>query len=202
MALSRSLLLPTALADLLVDAPNIQVDVVEGSYLELVELLRSGRIDVMVGALRDSPARDLHQQPLFADKLTIIGRADHPLAGGVAGFEQLADYPWIVARRASGLLERWQSMFDDAGKARPQAPIQCGSVALIRGMLVRSDFLTLLSPDQVAAEIHAGTLTCIRSVVPDTERLIGAITRRDWYPTALQEQFMAALRASTASLGS
>ena len=194
MALSRSLLLPATLADLLRDHPAARVDVVEGSYLELVELLRSGRIDMLIGALRDHPGRELLQEPLFTDRLTIIGRAQHPLALREAGFEDLAAYPWIVARRASGLLDRWQQMFDRADKPRPDAPIQCGSVALIRGVLVRSDFLTLLSPDQVSAEIEAGSLVAIRSCVPDTMRTIGAITRRDWYPTALQEQFMAVLR--------
>ncbi len=200
MALSRSHLLPATLADLLRAAPDAQVDVVEGSYLELVEFLRSGRIDVMVGALREHPTRDLQQEPLFADWLTVIGRAGHPLAAATASFAQLADYPWIVARRASNLLERWQSLFDEAGVPRPEAPIRCGSVAMIRSLLVRSDFLTLLSPDQVGAEIAAGTLIRIRSVVPDTSRTIGAITRRDWYPTPLQEAFMAALRATAAMM--
>ena len=200
MALSRSHLLPATLADLLRDAPDAQVDVVEGSYLELVEFLRSGRIDVIVGALRGHPARDLQQEPLFADWLTVIGRAAHPLAGRTASFEELADYPWIVARRASNLLERWQSLFDEAGVPRPQAPIRCGSVAMIRSLLVRTDFLTLLSPDQVAAEIEAGLLIRIRSLVPDTRRTIGAITRRDWYPTPLQEAFMAALRETAANM--
>lgn len=199
MALSRSLLLPATLADLLQAMPDVQVDVVEGSYLDLVELLRSGRLDIMVGALREHPARDLHQERLFSDQLTIIGRASHPLAGRIAQVEDLVDYPWIVARRASGLLERWQGLFDRVGIPRPNAPIQCGSVALIRGVLVRSDFLTLLSPDQVSAEIEAGSLIRIRSVVPDTERIIGVITRRDWYPTKVQEAFMTALKANIAA---
>lgn len=200
MALSRSLLLPATLADLLREHPEAQVDVVEGSYLELVELLRAGRIDMLIGALREAPGRDLTQEALFTDRLTIIGRAEHPLASGEAGFEDLAAYPWIVARRASGLLDRWQQMFDRADKPRPRAPIQCGSVALIRGVLVRSDFLTLLSPDQVSAEIEAGTLVTIASCVPDTMRTIGAITRRDWYPTPLQERFMAVLRVNATSV--
>lgn len=198
MALSRSLLLPATLADLLREAPEAQVDVVEGSYLELAELLRAGRIDMLIGALREAPGRDLTQEALFTDLLTIIGRAEHPLARGEAGFEDLAAHPWIVARRASGLLDRWQQMFDRADKPRPRAPIQCGSVALIRGVLLRSDFLTLLSPDQVGTEIEAGTLVRIASCVPDTRRTIGAITRRDWFPTALQERFMAILRVNAA----
>jgi molybdate transport repressor ModE-like protein len=194
MALSRSLLLPTTLANLLETRTDIEVDVVEGSYFELVELLRAGRIDLLIGALRDHPTADLLQERLFDDSLTIIGRAEHPLAATVAGFEQLAAYPWIVARRASGLLDRWQKMFDKSGKTRPKAPIQCGSVALIRGVLARSNFLTLLSTAQVSAEIEAGTLVRIRSVVPDTARTIGVISRRDWYPTKLQTNFIACLR--------
>jgi len=194
MALSRSLLLPATLADLLQQDPKVRVDVVEGSYLELVDLLRSGKIDVLIGALRDHPGTDLLQEPLFDDRLIIIGRQGHPLAHQMAGFEDLANYPWIVARRASGLLDRWQKMFDLSGKSRPEAPIQCASVALIRGLLVRSDFLTLLSKDQVSAEIDAGTLVAIASCVPDTKRTIGAIHRRDWFPTKVQLSFLGCLR--------
>lgn len=201
MALSRSLLLPATLADLLREQPGITVDVLEGSYLELVELLRRGKIDILIGALRDHPGTDLLQEPLFDDRLTIIGRAEHPLAGNVAGFEELAAYPWIVARRASGLLDRWQKMFDRSGMVRPEAPIQCGSVALIRGVLVRSDFLTLLSKDQVTAEIESGTLVKIDSCIPDTMRTIGAITRRDQIPTKLQISFMNCLTKVAVDVG-
>jgi LysR family transcriptional regulator, regulator for genes of the gallate degradation pathway len=194
MALSRSLLLPATLARLISAQPDVQADVVEGSYLELAELLRDGRIDILIGALRKRPGHELRQEALFTDRLTIIGRAGHPLASKVADFEDLAAYPWIVARRASGLLERWQQMFDHASVPRPKAPIQCGSVALIRGVLVRSNLLTLLSRNQVNTDIVAGSLIQIRSDIPDTMRTIGAITRRDWYPTALQELFMTLLR--------
>ncbi|MEO7679367.1 MAG: LysR family transcriptional regulator, partial [Sphingomonas sp.] len=198
MALSRSLLLPAALAALHEEYPDAAIDVVEGSYLELVEMLRSGRLDVIVGALREKPVRDLKQEALFTDRLTIIGRADHPLAGIEASFEQLAAFPWIVARRASALLERWQQLFDFAGATRPRAPIHCGSVALIRGILVRSDFLTLLSRDQVSAEIEAGSLIQIRSHLPDTMRRIGMVSRSDWHATRLQRRFFELLHKQAA----
>ena len=194
MALSRSLLLPATLANLLKSTPDVEVEVFEGSYLELVEMLRSGRIDLLIGALRDRPAADLLQERLFDDSLTIIGRSEHPLALTVASLEQLAAYPWIVARQASALLDRWQKMFDRSGKVRPKAPIQCGSVALIRGVLARTDFLTLLSTAQVSAEIEAGTLVRISSEVPDTARTIGVISRRDWFLTKLQTEFVVYLR--------
>jgi DNA-binding transcriptional LysR family regulator len=193
MALSRSLLLPATLANLLQERPDARADVVEGSYLELVTLLRSGRIDIIVGALREQAGNDLKQESLFIDRLTIIGRGEHPLAQKTASFEDLAAFPWIIARRASGLLEQWQRIFDLSHKRRPDAPIHCGSVALIRGVLVRSDFLTLLSLNQVSAEVAAGSLIRIKSGIPDTMRTIGAITRRDWHPSRLQELFISIL---------
>jgi len=139
-------------------------------------------------SLLDSKAR-ARNPPRFRNRL----RKSTP--GLEVSYRDLTLYPWIVARRASGLLDRWQQLFDKAGMERPTAPIQCGSVALIRGVLVRSDFLTLLSPDQVRAEIDAGQLIEIKSDAPDTARTIGAITRRDFYPTKLQRLFLEELRA-------
>jgi len=198
MALSRSELIPATLARLSEVAPDAAIDIVEGSLAELVEFLRGGTIDIIIGALREHAPADLHQETLLIDRLTVIGRTGHPLANAHAGMAELARFPWIVARRASPLLERWQSLFDEAGIARPRAPIQCGSVTTIRGLLVRSDFLTLLSRDQVRVEIAAGLLMAIPTNVPDTMRTIGAITRRDWYPTALQQKFLELLREEAA----
>jgi len=66
---------------------------------------------------------------------------------------------------------------------------------------VRSDFLNLVSPDQVAAEMESGSLIRIKSVIPDSERVIGTITRRDWYPTPLQESFMKLLKLNAPRKG-
>lgn len=85
-------------------------------------------------------------------------------------------------------------MFDRSGRPRSDAPIQCGSVVLIRGLFVRSDFLTLLSTDQVSAEIDSGTLLRIESSGPDTMRTIGAIPRRDRFPIGAQQAFLHCLR--------
>lgn len=200
MALSRSVLVPVTLAELSQRAPWAQVDVVDGSYGELIEAMRSGAIDVVIGTLKDLPAADLRQDVLLRDWITIIGRSGHPLSGKQPSLEDLAQYPWIVGRHTSALLERWQHIFDNAGIPRPRAPIQCGSVTTIRGLLVRSDFLTLLSRAQVTAELEAGLLTPIVSAAPDTPRAIGVVTRRDWLPTVFQREFLTLLKQVAANM--
>lgn len=196
MPLCRALLLPKAIALFSRAAPASRIDIAEGSYAELVEPLRDGRIELMIGALRDPCPPDFAQQALFVDCLTVAARSGHPLAGRAAvSAADLARFPWIVGRKESPLRRHWERLFDGAGVRRPEAPIECGSVMTIRGILLDSDFLTLVSPDQIALELKAGLLTIIAAELPPSERTIGVIARADWQPTLVQRQFLDILAA-------
>jgi LysR family transcriptional regulator of gallate degradation len=193
MPLSRALLLPAAIAALMREAPKATVTVVEGSWRELVEPLRDGVIDLMIGAVRDAPGPvGLAQEPLFDDRLAVVARAGHPLTRTLdPSRAQLAEFPWIVGSADSPLREHWRMLF--AGVTPPPAPIECGSVMTIRGLLLDSDCLTLLSPDQIAMEIDAGLLALIGK--PRMTRTIGITTRDGWRPPMLHELFIDHLRA-------
>jgi LysR family transcriptional regulator of gallate degradation len=188
MPLSRAHLLPAAIARLARTAPGVLIDVVEGSWRELVEPLRDGVIDLMIGALRDEPPPDLAQTPLMEAPLAVIGRAGHPLARSMITTEALGDYPWIVNRGGAPLRAQWEQLFE--GRDLPPAPIECGSVMVIRGILRESDFLTLLSPDQVAMEIEHDILAAIGEPLAGTQRIIGITTRANWRPTGMQARFL------------
>ena len=190
MPLSRALVLPRAIAAFARERPGAVLDVVEGSWRELVEPLRDGVIDLMIGALRDPPPAGLEQRALFIDRLVVVGRAGHPLAGKAdPGLDALAACDWIVSSPGTPLRMRWDALF--AGRAPPVAPIECGSVMVIRGVLRDSDLLTLLSPDQVALEIETGMLTTIGAPLLHGERTIGITTRAGWRPTTTQRHLIA-----------
>ncbi|WP_404366939.1 LysR family transcriptional regulator [Sphingomonas sp. MMS24-J45] len=190
MPLSRALILPHAIAAFVGGTPRALVDVAEGSWRELVEPLRDGVIDLMIGALRDETPEGLEQRALFADRLVVIGRAGHPLAS-VANptLDALSKYRWIVGQEDTPLRAHWDALF--VGRHRPDAPIECGSVMVIRGVLRESDALILLSPDQVALEIESGILTAIGPPLEHGVRTIGITTRVGWRPTAAQARFVA-----------
>lgn len=194
MPLARARLLPGVIAQLAREAPHARIEVVEGSWRDLAEPLRDGVIDVMVGALRPQAPPGMEQTALFDDRLAVVARAGHPLAQGVADVVDLAAYPWIVGAAGSPLRAQWEALFPPTG--RPPAPITCGSVMTIRGILLDSDCVTLLSPDQVAVEIAAGMLTTIATPIGGMVRTIGATTRDDWRPTALQTRFVDLLRGA------
>ncbi|MDE2619993.1 MAG: LysR family transcriptional regulator [Sphingomonadales bacterium] len=207
MPLSRAKVLPAAVARFLRRHPQVRVSIVEGSRGELVEPLRNGQIDLMVGALRDPLVEpDLAQEALFHDQPAVIARKGHPLEAGLATAGQgagpdlgsLARYPWVIAGSGAPLRESWAEMFRAAGLEPPPVPIESGSVMTIRQLLIDSDLLTLLSPDQVAVELEAGWLVALGDAPAGHGRTIGITTRASWRPTAVQAEFLEDLRAAAA----
>jgi len=192
MPLSRARLLPATIAGFHRAHPDMAIRIVEGSHAELIEPLRDGEIDLLIGALRQPPpGDDVVQTPIFQDQPVVLGRSDHPLAGRKdPDVRALADYPWIISAPGTPLRLLWEDMFRRAGIDPPSVPVECGSVITIRQMLLDTDFLTLLSPDQVAVELGAGWLRQIGKAQTELRRTIGITTRNGWRPTASQQAFM------------
>lgn len=189
LPLSRPYLVPAAMARLAMEAPKARFEVVEGSWRELVEPLRDGRIDLIVGAVRPFDITDLHQVPLYEDRLVIAAGSRHPLVGPeMPSLNELARYPWIVPPANTPLRTIWERMFE--GQQPPLAPIECGSVMIIGRLLVEGEFLTILSPDQVALQIRVGLLGLVGTPLGDSRRSIGYTTRRSWRPTTIQRKFL------------
>jgi len=198
MPLSRARVLPKAAAQFHALYPHVRIAITEGSFGELIDPLRDGELDVMVGALRDpSPGPDLEQEALFSDRPIIIGRKYHPLEGKAPNIAELATYSWVIPPKGTPLHAQWRAMFEDAKIALPSVPVECGSVIAIRQLLITTDFLTMLSSDQVAVELAAQWLGKIADAPLGLIRTIGMTTRAGWRPTPLQAAFLEQLRISS-----
>jgi DNA-binding transcriptional LysR family regulator len=196
MPLSRAKVIPAAVARFLRRRPLVQISIIEGSRAELLEPLRNGAVDLIVGALRDPLIEpDLVQEPLFRDRPAVIARKGHPLEGATPTLERLAEHRWVIAAPGAPLRESWRGMFEDAGLAVPHVPIESGSVMAIRQLLIESDLLTMLSPDQVAVELEAGWLIALGNAPLAQERTVGVTSRASWRPTTIQAEFLDDLRA-------
>lgn len=188
MPLARSYVLPKAINDFTRLRPEVRLRVVDGPYTDLLHGLRHGQLDVLIGALRDPvPADDVAQTPLFDDALAILARADHPLAGrGGVTVQELAGWSWVTPPRGVPTRELFDALFSDAGIAAPTRIVESSSQILLRGVLLGSDRLTILSPHQVRLEIEQGLLTQLDVDLSHSSRTIGLTTREDWQPTATQ----------------
>lgn len=198
MPLCRAKVLPSTIVAFRKRHPSARIFVAEGSHVELVEPLRDGELEILVGALRSPlPGPDLVQTALFDDQPVILARRGHPIhrLSAPEKVSTLARYEWCIPQQGVPLRERWEEMFSSAGITAPEVSIECGSVITIRQILMGSDCLTILSPDQVAVELEAGWLKVVGAAPAELVRTIGITHRAGWRPTALQLDFIESLKA-------
>jgi DNA-binding transcriptional LysR family regulator len=195
LPLARSYLVPAALLEFTQAHPRHGVEIIEGTYANLLAGLRSGESDVLIGALRDPlPASDVVQEHLFNDPLAIIARANHPLARQRPTIRSLRKYQWIAPRRGSPLRAQFDALMASGGAELPAPALECNSLAAARAFLLESDRLMLLSAHQVHYDMLAGLLVALPHPSGNVVRPIGLTQRRNWRPTVVQEQLLDVLR--------
>lgn len=194
MPLSRSSVLPPAIARFRQLRPRLPILVHDGPYDELLAGLRRGEIDLLIGALRaPAPIGDVEQRELFRDDLVLVARRGHPLARGAAITPAaLAAYPWVVARAGTPTRGHFDRLF--AGGPAPASLVESGSVILMRELIEASDHLGCVSRLQARAEIARGLLAILPFDMAGTARPIGLTLRAGWVPTRAQSEFIALLQ--------
>jgi len=196
MPLAKTSLLPKTIHRFTEHHPDVQIQVVDGPYDDLLHGLRHGDIDFLIGALRRPlPIEDITQETLFNDTLAIAARAGHPLLRGQnPTLEDLALYPWAVPREGTPTRDCFNAMFEDIHAKKPPKLVESSSLILIRSLLHGSDRLALLSKHQIQHEEHLGLLTSLPYNMPETNRPIGLTLRLNWRPTAAQKKFLELLK--------
>ncbi len=202
LPLARTYVLPLAINKLNAEKPLVKISVVDGPYNDLLRGLRHGELDLLIGALRDPlPIKDVVQEPLFNAPLAIVARADHPLTRKEKITKKdLLSYPWAVPRAGIPTRTAFDSMFAKSAN-EPVNIIESSSLMLIRGLLLESDRLTLISSHQIFHEEQLGLLKKLPVKIPGTQRDIGITVRTGWRPTATQSDFLRLLREVAGSLG-
>jgi len=203
MPLARSYVLPSAINQVTHKRPGVEISVIDGRYEELLHGLRHGEIDLLIGALRDPPPiDDVVEEALFDDSLALIVRSGHPLENNEnITIEQLSAYPWITPRSGSPTRVKFEALYAASPTLRPTSIIEASSLVLIRGLLMDSDRITILSAHQVRQEKEWGHLSLLSFNLTDAQRPIGLTMRKEWHPTASQAEFIDALRRAGRDVG-
>lgn len=179
LPLARSQLLPQAIAGVLDRHPKLQIRSLESPYSELTANLLSGRIDFIVGALRESAGDAFSSRALLEDQTALIVRAGHPLASRKRlAIGDLSGFPWVLSRAGTPLRDSLENFFHRYGVAPPTPAVETGDLALLRGLLLSSDMLTVLSAHQLHHELGAGQMVVLPFEMSGMERRIGVTTRK------------------------
>ncbi|PQA86912.1 LysR family transcriptional regulator [Marinicaulis flavus] len=203
MPLARAHLAPAAAADFAADYPEHRISILDGAYEDLLIGLRRGETDFLIGAVRENPlVKDIVEEPLFEDPLSIVMRAGHPALASDDGATAFAKYPWIAPRPTSPLRRHFDALFTWLGVPAPEDVIECNSLSAARVLMLNSNRMMLLSDLQIGYEKSAGMLASRPHPAGQVTRLIGLTMRRNWRPTAAQKALVDAVRAQGAAAAS
>ncbi|AKO97449.1 Transcriptional regulator [Marinovum algicola DG 898] len=196
LPLARTAIVPRATHAMVSRFAGVQVRVIDGRYHELLRSLREGDLDCLIGALRHPlPADDVVQEELFQDRLAVVARPGHPLAGRTrVTLDEALAYPWVASPKDT---PAGQYVFETLRiHERDRTPVRVvsSSLVMLRGILAQGDYVSIVSRHQVSVEIGAGLLTALDIPLAGSGRAIGLTHRRDWRPTRTQESFIGFLR--------
>lgn len=178
--------------------PALRVTLRDGTHAALLDQLRHGALDAILGALRNpAPAEEVEEQVLAPDPFVIAAAATHPLARGeFPSPAALAAQDWVLPE--PGLPRRATAEAILATLPhRPRLAMETNSPHATIALLRRTRALALLSRRQIAAAPGLAALPVAPFGPP---RAIGLTTRRDWLPTPGQRAVLDALRQAFAAL--
>jgi DNA-binding transcriptional LysR family regulator len=190
-------LLPTLLARVAVEHPELELSLVEAVTTEaLVELVETGGVDVSFIVL-PAGAEPLTTEPLMDDPWMLVVAADSPLAGGAARVapSDLADMPLVAYKYA--LPYNPEAHLRLVG-VEPRVLLRTDETATVLGLVaagVAGALLPRLVVDPADARISA---TRIDHLLPP--RRIGLMWHRDRYQSTAFGQFVSVTRKVCAEL--
>ena len=199
---SRTYLAPRAINRLLAAHPQLSVSTQEGPYTVMEAALRSGDIDLIIGAIRPpEPRSDIKTEQLFEDRLSVIARRDHPLMKRKRlSFGDLQGLQWVLPNAQSPSRRLFDETLKRHGMAVPEHTVQTSSLSMVRGLLLDSDRVALLSEHQIHYDAMYKVLGALPVKLEDTYRPMGITLRAHTRPSPAAQLFLEALRAVAAEL--
>ena len=138
-------ILPRVIGRLSVDSPDIQVKVRTGPREELLQQLKLGMLDMVLGRITDDLPEQMIGEALAEVRLFLVARKGHPLEKRVQApsLEELNSFGWILPPRADPTM---RYAFTQHGLEPPTARVEVVSHNVIVGVLQFSDMVTIM-PD-------------------------------------------------------
>ncbi|WP_198014616.1 LysR family transcriptional regulator [Salipiger mucosus] len=126
----------------------------------ILEQLEAGRIDLAVGRFSAERHRHIFAfEPLAEERLTVVARTGHPLAGAATRLADLVDCSWALQPPSNPSRQVLDAAFDAEGLRRPTDSVECSSILLILHLVQVSDSVALLPEPVVQAHRRAGLFT-------------------------------------------
>jgi DNA-binding transcriptional LysR family regulator len=176
-----STIMPKALALLKQDSPHTNVSISEGRMVSLLQELRRGDLDLIVGRLPNrSDTVGLQEQVLLDTPIKLVTGPNHPLAGKKnLDWGDLKGFPWVLPPPGSLLREPIENTFARHGLPMPSNYIETLSTHLIRAYIQINDAIALHTVDMLYPYADVSPIHVLPFDLSLVTRPLGVVWRAD-----------------------
>ena len=159
---------------------RVHVSVTVDTSKILVQRLRAGELDLVIGRILDTEAAaELNFEPITDEPHSLIVRAKHPLAARAdLTLAELVQQGWILPPTGSILRDRLTALFLSQGLEPPAETVETLALPVIAHLLIGSDMVVALPRELVQPYLETGLLTVLPFELGIRMDMYGIITRR------------------------
>lgn len=199
---------PTYLIDAMIGMkkryPLLAMDILVDTGDRLIERLRDGSLDVVIGRVPDATSSTNHDclfRPIGDEALSLVVAREHPLAKQPKkkrlSFESLLVYPWILQPRGSPMREVIEQEFRSHHAALPLGLIETVSILTTTSLIARSDMIAVI-PHSIASRYEQhGLLHILPYTIKHNLTAWGSLVYRNRPVNSVTQQFMALMHDKT-----
>ncbi|MES3002958.1 MAG: LysR substrate-binding domain-containing protein [Pseudomonadota bacterium] len=177
--------------------PQVIVSLSTGANATLLDALRAGQLDLVLGRITDPQHMSgLSFELLQTDPLVVVTRAGHPLATTAQlSIHAVLDYPLVVYSEGTIPRHTTESFLSAWGLKLPAARRLETLDVMVARLLVRDSDSVWFTPLGAAADDLAnGTLVRLALPTPGTEEPVGLLVRSDVALPVHAREFIAQVR--------
>ena len=188
-------LLPEALAALRERSPALQILVKTAANATLLDELRAGELDLVVGRMSDPKLMSgLSFELLLTEPLVLVVRPSHPLARRAASLQAVLGFPLVIYSEGTSPRHNTESFFSALGLALPASALQTLDVTLARSLVACSDAVWITPLGAAHGELREGRLVRLRIETSGTEEPVGLLVRSEAEALASRAAMVGLLR--------
>jgi LysR family pca operon transcriptional activator len=193
-------IMPYAMSLFLAENTGSLIKIVTGENAVLLEQLRLGELDLVVGRLAE-PERmaSFFFEHLYSEQVVFVVRAGHPLATSSEDvFGRLREFPVLMPTRGSIIRPFVERFFITHAIGAIPNQIETVSDSFGRAFVRQSDAVWIISAGVVADELQAGALIALPVDTSETKGPVGLTMRTDAAPSPAFSILLQTIREAAA----
>ncbi len=195
-------LLPVVVREMAEVAPDVVLRVSDGPHAYLVDRLRQGALDLVIGRLgAPETMQQLSFTQLYNEHVEIVVRPGHSILEDPR-LERIAEWPVVYPSPGSAILPLVERFLIANGMGDLPRKIETVSGAFGRVHVRNSDAVWIISAGVVANELAEGRLVRLPIDTTLTRGPVGLMARPDEDPSPPQRLFRIAVNRAIEELGS